>query len=303
MSLPRRIVLTAAIALIASITFVAATTRIRPSTARSAHWAGTAAELREVVHDFASFCKLASRDRDFFAGWWRGLRADSAEIAVVEIDKDGGVHISGNAGFSSGVLATLSLPNGRDEPRVAFNYRAAGALSSPAAKHNQMHQSGGAFVPADTAGMGVWGGVPLGPLRTPSAPAAVVNLNFQWASFPPLPLHYIVLPTLQIYDQSSNPRRNLITRPSLMLTPLLPLLQQQRRASDGDTSDAAAYSTALCIPHWDSAHWVSSSLSLSRSSCPCRREAQCQDRTVDSGSKGAGGVTALWVRCRRAWYR
>ncbi|KAJ7211839.1 hypothetical protein C8J57DRAFT_1733244 [Mycena rebaudengoi] len=189
MSLPLRIVLTAAIALIAPITFVAATTRIRPSTARSAHWAGPAAELREGA-SIRNRENLASRDRDFFAGWWRGvfsfflsfwLRADSAEIAVVEIDKDGGVHTSGNAGFSSGVLPTLSLPNGRHEPRVAFDYRAPGALSRACGKtqsdgtlnlndstpfeHAPLstsdifeHQSGGAFVPADTAGTGVWGG-------------------------------------------------------------------------------------------------------------------------------------------------
>jgi hypothetical protein len=30
------------------------------------------------------------------------LRADPAEIAVVEIDKDGGVHIPGNAGVAYG---------------------------------------------------------------------------------------------------------------------------------------------------------------------------------------------------------
>ncbi|KAJ7277215.1 hypothetical protein C8J57DRAFT_1465880 [Mycena rebaudengoi] len=96
MSLPLRIVLTAAIALRASITFVAATTRIRPSTARSAHWAGTAAELREVA---------SIRNRENVPRGRLRLRADSAEIAVVEIDKDGGVHISGNAGVAYGQWA------------------------------------------------------------------------------------------------------------------------------------------------------------------------------------------------------
>ncbi|KAJ7200468.1 hypothetical protein C8J57DRAFT_1486762 [Mycena rebaudengoi] len=207
MSLPLRIVLTAAIALIASITFVAATTRIRPSTARSAHWAGTAAELREVAsirnreNVPRGRLRLASRDRDFFAGWWRGvfsfflsfwLRADSAEIAVVEIDKDGGVHISGNAGVAYGQWAgTL----GRLTPRSSSPQASSPLSPSPMATTSRAllstiappvlflrlrqntircstpfehaprstsdiseHQSGGAFVPADTAGMGVWGG-------------------------------------------------------------------------------------------------------------------------------------------------
>ncbi|KAJ7277105.1 hypothetical protein C8J57DRAFT_1581334 [Mycena rebaudengoi] len=193
MSLPLRIVLTAAIALIAPITFVAATTRIRPSTARSAHWAGPAAELREVA---------SIRNRENVP---RGRLRVGAELTVgaAESGLSGDCSSGDRQGrrrahlgqrgrsvrpvgrhtgtFSSGVLPTLSLPNGRHEPRVAFDYRAPGALSRACGKTQSdgtlnlndstpfehaprstsdifEHQSEGAFVPADTAGTSVWGG-------------------------------------------------------------------------------------------------------------------------------------------------
>ncbi|KAJ7290657.1 hypothetical protein C8J57DRAFT_1493368 [Mycena rebaudengoi] len=175
--LPLRIVLAAVIAPIALITLVVATTRILP---------GTPPQIPDTDTDPAN------------------TQPDTAplpEIAVIEINEDGEVFIPGNLGVaydqwpdtlrhvripshSSRGLPTrphlpamLFLLNGRDETRVAFKYRALGAIARalgqtastsvlqlndrtpfehaprPTSQFFEA-QSGCGFVPADTVGTG-----------------------------------------------------------------------------------------------------------------------------------------------------
>ncbi|KAJ7023271.1 glycosyl transferase family 90-domain-containing protein [Mycena alexandri] len=97
----------------------------------------------QIRRDFEPFYQLAERDPEYFqAIIERGskqLEAHPAEIALVEI-RDGGVSLRGDTAYGGNWPDTLgrfsqSLPNmtfllnGRDEPRVAFNYRAANAVT------------------------------------------------------------------------------------------------------------------------------------------------------------------------------
>ncbi|KAJ7242522.1 hypothetical protein C8J57DRAFT_1557828 [Mycena rebaudengoi] len=167
-----------------------------PAGVRLAHRARPATQLREVARDLAPFYQLAVRDPCSFRRMVGRVRTDPAEIAVVDINNGGGVHIPGDVdvvyGQWAGTLGQVLLFYFHSTPhscqanphpsspqtsrprssssRFAFNYRAHGALSC-ALDQTQSddtlnlndstpfeHQSGCAFVPADTAGTGVWGG-------------------------------------------------------------------------------------------------------------------------------------------------
>ncbi|KAJ7164228.1 glycosyl transferase family 90-domain-containing protein [Mycena filopes] len=97
----------------------------------------------QVRRDFAPFYQLAEREPGFFQAM---IERASKEISVVEV-RDGRVSLTGHTAYDGNWPDTLGrvsqrlpdltfLLNGRDEPRVAFNYRRFDALNSALAPND-----------------------------------------------------------------------------------------------------------------------------------------------------------------------
>ncbi|KAJ7476359.1 glycosyl transferase family 90-domain-containing protein [Mycena galericulata] len=85
----------------------------------------------QIHRDFKPFYQLAERNSTFFQEMIdRAAREVCRVICVVEV-RDGAAYLEGGTsygGFSAFLPNMKFLINGRDEPRVAFNYRAPNAL-------------------------------------------------------------------------------------------------------------------------------------------------------------------------------
>ncbi|KAJ6598627.1 glycosyl transferase family 90-domain-containing protein [Mycena sp. CBHHK59/15] len=156
------------------------------------------------------------------------LREKSAEIAIIEIKK-GEVHIAENSGtayagnwpgtlgrFSQGLPDMTFLLNGRDEPRVAFNFRSTDAKKNaftyrdltpfeiaPRPTTEFFEQQNGCIVPKDATGLMLSANEDSGFLISSAKPGFTTDLYpiISMAKISPC-FSDILFPTEYYYDQS-----------------------------------------------------------------------------------------------------
>ncbi|KAJ7128409.1 hypothetical protein C8R44DRAFT_909533 [Mycena epipterygia] len=127
-------------------------------------------EYDQIQRDFKPFYQLAQQDPHYFQMMIdrasRKLKESTAEISVVEV-RNGEVFLSGDTAYGGNWPGTLGrfsahlpnmtfLLNGRDEPRVAFNYRASDAIQYTLSPNDtgafDVHPRPTCIIPKDATG-------------------------------------------------------------------------------------------------------------------------------------------------------